>query len=733
MPLERHIYPVLGMSCAACSSSVESVLKHTDGVHDAGVNLANSTVWILFDPAITSPQLLKESVESIGFKLLIDHKGSRGGIQRDEALKMRNRLIYTTLVSLSVMLLSAIKTEWIWQPLLIALLSGIVVYGFGVHFHMRALKSLRHRQASMDTLISLSTSIAYIYSLTVLCGNELLGKEFGEHLYFDSAAMIIAFISLGKWLEARAKSKTSGAIEQLMGFQPEEVLLITDGGAAPKPLAEVVVGDQLLVRPGERIPVDGMVISGSSHVDESTITGEPIPTPKIPGGQVYAGTANQQGALQIIAQGVGAESVLGRIITQVEAAQNSKAPVQALADKAAAIFVPTVISIALLTLFLWGVLGGESGWREGIVSAVTVLAIACPCALGLATPTAIMVSIGRAAQMGVLVRDAEGLQQAGKIEHLLFDKTGTLTQGKPTVVDYWLDESLIGEESFRSILLSLEQNSEHPLGVAISAWGNGAKRLDVSNFSAIPGSGITGAINGQHYSAVSIAKSTELGVSLKHGAVYIKDWEQEGHSIVILLRGTEMLGAVALNDNLNPTAKEALKKLHQHGIETHLISGDHAKSCEKIGKSLAICHIQGEMLPQDKENYLRHLQAEDRIVGMIGDGINDSQALAHADVSIAMGRGSDVALGIATIALASDNLRLIPWIVEFSKRTMRIVRQNLFWAFFYNLLAIPIAAGALYPMLNIRFDPMFAGLAMAFSSVTVVLNSLRINRINVTL
>ena len=734
MALTRKIYPVTGMSCAACAASVQSVLSRTKGVKEVGVNLPNATAWILFDTDLTTPQELRAAIKSIGFDLLIDEdnpaQSQLQGYAR-EARQLKKRMVYSALGAGIVMALTMLSKGNIALTIASALLSGCIVYGLGYHIHGRAIRLIAHRQMNMDTLIALSTSTAFVYSLVTLILALAQHATPTTHLYFDSAAMIIAFISLGKWLEGRAKHQTTGAIRQLMGLQPASVQRITPSGLETCPLADVQVDDQLLVRPGERIPVDGTLTEGASLVDESTITGEPVPASKQPGDHLYAGTINQQSSLRMVAKDIGPKSLLGRIITQVEAAQASRAPIQQYADRAAAIFTPTVIAITLLTLVLWTFLGGPHGLQRGIVAAAAVLAIACPCALGLATPTAITVAIGRASRNGALIKDATGLQRAGLVEHLLFDKTGTITQGSPQVLRFECDTQLTDPQHTTALLHALECHSTHPLAQTIVFWANIQDNTAPTSPTETPGRGISGAIDGMQYYAGSPQWAHERGVPPSPLDTTIAQWRQEGFTIIALFSDDALLAALALDDPINPTAPAAIAHLHTMGIATHLISGDQPATVARIASATGIQSAQGAMLPDDKQQYLRKLQQQGSIVGMVGDGINDTQALAQTDVSIAMGHGSDIAMGVATITLASNDLRTLPAIIALSRATTRIIRQNLFWAFFYNLLAIPIAAGALYPLLGLQFDPMFAALAMACSSISVVLNSLRINRIRI--
>ncbi|PID90835.1 MAG: copper-translocating P-type ATPase [Bacteroidetes bacterium] len=731
MSIERHIYPISGMACAACSASVESMLNHTPGVREAGVNLANGTAWVVFDTELTSPQQLQAVVQSIGFGMDIEAEYDiRRNLQakRNEALVMRRRMVLAFIGAATVMLLQMYCPDRLLQMLLIVPISFITVYIFGRSFHLHALRQLRHRQVSMDTLVALSSGVAYTYSLIVLFERETGNIAFsGLPLYFDSAAMVVAFILIGKWLEARAKARTSGAIEQLMGLQPDVAHLVDGEDTHDIPLAEVLTGMRLRILPGERMPVDGRVVSGESYLDESSITGEPLAQRKTTGDAVYAGTLNGKGSLTIETESVGVDSVLGRIIQQVEEAQGSKVPIQQLADTVAGYFVPVVLGIALLTLLAWGYWGGRGGWMLGFHNAITVLAIACPCALGLATPTAIMVAVGRAAREHILVRDAQGLQMAGELQELYLDKTGTLTQGTPAVVGATWRPDGMGELEGKRVLHSLELQSEHPLASAVLAWAQDAKPYPVDDAQSLPGEGLSATINGLGYSVLRCA-----GQNPEWAMPFIAQAEAQGHTISSLYRNGELECVFALTDSLKPTSREALERIHALGITTHILSGDRQSVVKPLAHQLGVDTAEGGMLPDQKAERIAAAVDSGLSVGMVGDGINDSPALARATVSFAMGRGADVALGVSTFTLASDDLSRIAWVVSLSRITMRIVRENLLWAFLYNLVAIPVATGILYRFWGIlRLDPMFGALAMALSSVIVVTNSLRINRIRI--
>lgn len=733
MATVRHIYPVRGMSCAACAMSIESLLRHTEGVEDVGVNVAGNTVWIRFDAQRVSPVQLRDRVAALGFTLVIDGTAGPAHGASPAHGALRGQLVRTLMAAVgagAIMLLNHWLAHTVAYLSISAILALIVVYGVGAGFHARALVQIRHARLGMDTLISLSTTISFLYSVVGLAGAYFHGQAWVEQpLYFDSAAMIVAFILLGKWLEGQAKFRTSVAIEQLMGLQPTTAVLMQDGQPVERPIESIVPGDVVLVRPGERIAVDGDVQEGQSWVDESTITGEPLPVSKTQGMGVYAGTINQQGTLYVRAQRVGLESVLGQIVQQVELAQASKAPIQGLADRVAGVFVPVVMGIALVTLIAWGLSPASDGWARGLLAAVTVLAVACPCALGLATPTAMMMGIGRAARAHILVRNAEGLQLAGRIRAILLDKTGTLTAGCPSVVAaHWFDAA-VDQTAVRAALAALELHSAHPLAKPIVQWCDASATLSVEDYEEIPGRGIRAMVEGQSWfvGSVDVVPAEELARCSAEGLMM--EWDREGHTVVMVQREGQLLLALALQDPLKEGAEQAIAELRRLGVHTVLVSGDRWPNVHRVGRAVGVDVMHGAMLPGDKERVVREAQAQFGAVAMVGDGVNDAQALAQADVSIAMGKGSDVAMNIATLTLATSDLRALPWMLALSRATMRIVRENLFWAFIYNLCMLPIAAGALYPLVGLQFDPMFAALAMAMSSVSVVLNSLRIGAV----
>jgi Cu2+-exporting ATPase len=576
-------------------------------------------------------------------------------------------------------------------------------------------------------LVALSTGIAYLFSVfNTLYPQFWHNKGLYAHVYFEAAAVVIAFILLGKLLEEKAKASTSFAIKKLMGLQPKTVSIIHNGGHIMEiPVEQVQVNDLLLVKPGEKLPVDGKVQSGSSFVDESMISGEPVPVEKTKDSKVYAGTINQKGSFQFIAEKVGGETLLAHIIKMVQEAQGSKAPIQKLADKIAGIFVPIVIGIALLAFAAWVVLGGENGITQGLLALVTVLVIACPCALGLATPTAIMVGVGKGAEHGILIKDAEALELAYKVNAIVLDKTGTITKGKPEVTSiFWQEET----EENKNILYSIEKASEHPLAEAVSKHlKNEAKPVELSSANAVTGAGITAFYLNKLYVVGTAKLLQEHEVEILGS---IKTWSDqkrsEANTVVFFASDKKIIAAISLADTVKGSSKEAIEQLKALGIDVYMFTGDNQQTAATVAAQVGITHFKAEALPQDKFDFVKDLQAKGKIVAMIGDGINDSQALAQADVSIAMGKGSDIAMDVAKMTLITSDLLRIPAALKLSKKTVKTIKQNLFWAFIYNLIGIPIAAGILYPLTGFLLSPMIAGAAMALSSVSVVANSLRL-------
>jgi Cu2+-exporting ATPase len=610
-------------------------------------------------------------------------------------------------------------------------LTAPVLFIAGKSFFEGAFKQAKHGNANMDTLVALSTGIAFLFSaFNTFYPQFWLRQGLQPHVYFEAASVIVIFILLGKLLEERAKSNTSSAIKKLIGLQPKTVLLITPEGEIETAISDVQTGDKLLVRPGEKIPVDGEVYDGHSYVDESMISGEPVAVEKKQGAKVFAGTLNKKGSFRFTAEKVGASTLLAQIIQLVQDAQGSKAPVQKLVDKIAGIFVPVVVLIALSSLGAWLIFGGQHAFTQGLLAMVTVLVIACPCALGLATPTAIMVGIGRGAENGILIKDAEALELGHRVNAVVLDKTGTITEGKPVVTDMVLStKGKANKNNLQGIFLSIEQQSEHPLADAIVAYLKLAdvRPANVSSFNSLTGRGVEAVFEGETYLAGSHKLIEEKGLAIPADLKGpIASYLNQAKTVIYFADQKQVLAVAAIADQIKAGSAEAVKALKRQGIDVYMLTGDNAQTAAAIAAQAGIDHFRADTLPSGKADFVKTLQKSGKIVAMIGDGINDSQALAQADVSIAMGKGSDIAIDVAKITLVSSDLQQVPKALRLSKLTVQAIRQNLFWAFIYNLIGIPIAAGILFPINGFLLNPMIAGAAMALSSVSVVSNSLRL-------
>ncbi len=727
-PTSKRTFPVLGMNCAGCANSVESTVKRSEGVVEASVNFATSNLTVEFQPELTSAEQLQKNVQAAGFDLLIeedsDTQETLEVIHEEKIKQLKFKTLWAVILSLPVVIIGMFFMDMPYANEIMWVFSTPVVLWLGKDFFVSAWKKARHRSANMDTLVALSTEIAYLFSVfNMLFANHLHQKGIHAHVYFEAAAVIIAFILLGKLLEEKAKGSTSSAIKKLIGLQPKTVVVLQpDGSETITSIEAVRVGEIILVKPGEKIAVDGKVIAGNSYVDESMLSGEPVPVLKKEGDNVFAGTINQKGSLQFRAEKVGKETVLAQIIKTVQDAQGSKAPVQKLADKIASVFVPTVMGIAVLTFVLWAIFGGEHRLVQGLLAAVTVLVIACPCALGLATPTAIMVGIGKGAENGILIKDAESLELSKKINAIILDKTGTITEGKPKVTDIeWLTE----ENNAKNILLSIEKQSEHPLAEAVVNHFSDIPSVSLSTFESVTGKGVKAVFDGQTYFVGNTKLLSENNIVpteiLQQKA---QQWTAEAKTVIWFSDNQKVLAAIAISDTIKATSVAAINELQAMNIETYMLTGDNPKTAQSVAHQSGIKHFRAEMLPQDKADFVKQLQQNGKIVAMVGDGINDSTALATADVSIAMGKGSDIAMDVAKMTIISSDLLKIPQAIHLSKQTVATIRQNLFWAFIYNVIGIPIAAGILYPFNGFLLNPMLAGAAMAMSSVSVVTNSL---------
>lgn len=723
--VETTRVPVTGMSCAACALSIQTVLSRQPGVEATSVNFADESARITFHPGETSLERLQQAVQGIGYNLILDTENAeekQAEYKENKLRQLQRNLIRATILTAPIVVLGMVFMDWPPANYLMWALSTPVLFVFGRKFFVNAWKQARYGQTSMDTLVAMSTGIAYAFSVFNTVYPEFWHQRgLHPHVYFEAAAVVVAFILLGKWLEERAKSTTSSAIKKLMGLQPQSVMLVLNGEEKEIPLADVKVGDRLLVRPGDKIPVDGKVKSGHTFVDESMISGEPVPVEKTKGTQVFAGTVNQQGSFHLIASKVGGETLLAQLIRLVQEAQGSKAPVQRLVDKIAGIFVPVVIGIAALTFLVWWLFGGDNALTYALLNAVTVLVIACPCALGLATPTAIMVGVGKGAESGILIKDAESLEKAYQVNHVILDKTGTITRGKPDVTDARWEG-----DYFRSVLMGIEGQSTHPLAEAVVRYlkEKDVKPLAMDRVDAVPGKGMQALYAGQTFYAGSPGWMNALGLPMDEWPV--ADWQKQAQTVILLADDVKIRAALAISDPVKETSAEAVRLLKKQGIGVTMLTGDNRQTATFVAGQVGITDVRAEVMPQDKAMVVKELQEQGKVVAMVGDGINDSQALAQADVSVAMGHGSDIAMNVAKMTLISSDLQLLPRAFHLSSMTVGAIRQNLFWAFIYNIIGIPIAAGVLYPLNGFLLNPMIAGAAMALSSVSVVSNSLRL-------
>ncbi len=751
--VEKVTIPISGISCASCVATIEGALREAPGVLSASVNLATNAATVEFVPTAASLQDLRRAIRDVGYEPLEIPEGAQGGpaiADHEKAAREREiRTLKTKLtaaVALSLPVFLGSFPEWFsWVPTVLAnfwtllLLTAPVQFWAGAQFYRGFWAALRHKTSDMNTLIAVGTSAAYLYSAAMTVAPDFFrSRGIAPAVYFDTAAVIITLILLGRLLEAIAKGRASEAIKRLMRLQAKTARVIRNGGETDIPVEEVRIGDLVVVRPGEKVPVDGVVREGASAVDESMLTGESLPVEKRPGDPVVGATLNKTGTFRFEATKVGKDTVLAQIIQLVEEAQGSKAPIQRIADYVASIFVPAVIGIAVLTFAVWLVFGPSPAFLFGLLNFVAVLIIACPCALGLATPTAIMVGTGKGAELGILIRSGESLETAHKIRTIVFDKTGTLTKGEPEVTDIIshqpgtppLSGVAVSHQQLLRLAASLERGSEHPLGEAIvaRAKSEGLALSNVEAFEAIPGHGVRGKVDGRTALLGNARLMQDNGVTLAALAEAAEKLAGQGKTPVFVAVDGEPAGVIAVADTLKAHSVEAVQALHRLGIEVVMITGDNRRTAVAIAQQTGIDRVLAEILPDQKAEEVKRLQAEGRVVAMVGDGINDAPALAQADVGIAIGTGTDVAMEASDITLIRGDLRGVVTAIELSRRTLRIIKQNLFWAFIYNVLGLPVAAGLLYPFVGMLLDPMVASAAMALSSVSVVTNSLRLRR-----
>ena len=737
--VERLTLPVRGMHCAACVGKVERALTSVPGVDEATVNLATEKATVTFDPTRTDVTRLQDAVARAGYELVEPREAAGQTRDREQSAReetqrrARSKFVVGAILSVPIVIGSMVEgflwaPAWLRNPWLLWALATPVQFWVGFEFHAGFLRDLRHRTASMSTLVSIGTNAAYFFSLAVTLWPHVFMPA-GGMTYYETGAVVITLVVLGRWLEARARGRTSEAIRRLVSLAPRTARVVREGRELDVPTTEVGVGDLVRIRPGERIPVDGVVLEGASTIDESMLTGESLPVEKTAESRVVAGSVNQTGALLFRATHVGSETTLARIVRLVEDAQASRAPIQRLADRVAAVFVPIVLVIAGATCLAWLAFGPEPRLPMALTTAVAVLVIACPCAMGLATPTAIMVGTGKGAEHGVLIKSATALEVLHRVDTIVFDKTGTLTVGRPEVTDI-VTVPGVGEDDALAVAAGAEQASEHPLGEAIVrlAKERGLALPPVGEFTAVPGQGIdTMAPDGR----ILLGNETmmnERGIDVSRLADRAIALQAQGKTVVVLAFAGRLLALIAVADVLKPDAAATIRRLREMGLAVAMLSGDNRRTAEAIAREAGIERVLAEVLPADKAGEIKRLQEGGHRVAMVGDGINDAPALTQADVGIVMGSGTDVAIEAADVTLMRSDVAGVVVALELSRRTIQIVKQNLGWAFGYNILLIPVAAGVLYPLAGVLLSPILAGAAMAFSSVSVVTNSLRLKR-----
>ena len=729
-------FPVLNMNSLSCAANVEKAVSELPGVSEAKVNLVNNTVFIKYDSTHVSIGEIRASILSGGYDIIIDQEHQVEQQEREQAKRyqrLRSEVIGAWVITVPMLLLSMSKffEEVLYSRYIIMTMAFIVLGIFGREFYMSAWKQMRRRMYGADALVAISITVAFIFStFNTFFGNFWLSRGLQPSTYFEAAVIITAFALTGKFMEARAKGSTTLAIRNLMGLRPKSARVLRGEEKVDVPLKELKVGDHVIVHPGEKIPIDGVVIDGASFVDESMLTGEPLPMEKGVDSKVTAGTVNQRGKFVVRAEKVGEDTFLAQIIRMVQEAQNTKAPVKRIVDKVAAIYLPIVLILSILCFIGWSIWGGEYSVAKGILTAASVLIIACPCALGLATPIALLVGINKGAHNHILIKDAVALEQTPQVDTIVLDKTGTITEGTPTVVG-WL-WAVSQEDKYKQILLAAESKSDNPLALSLMdelVFQQKIKPVDLDSYVNIPGKGIVVKYQGDEYwvGGKRLKEENKIDVTGPLNEMLIR-YEGKGYGIIYFGKGDELLAIIAIADQLKPTSLGAIKELRRLGLNVTMLTGDSERSAQAVAHKLTIQSVKAEVLPDEKEAYIRSLQQQGKKVAMVGDGINDSQALASADVSIAMGKGTDIAMNVAMITLMTSDLSLLPRTIRLSKRTVRLIRENLFWTFLFNILALPIAAGVFYPVSGLFLTPVIAGATMALSSVCVVLNSLTLDR-----
>ena len=735
-------FPVTGMTCAACQARVQRALSSEPGVIDASVNLLTNSAAVRYDPASVTPQHLIEAVRATGYdaelptadESLLAADSPHVQAEAAEARMVAIKATVSVLAgALAMMLSMRLMGNVLVNYELLGLTSVILVWA-GRDIYRRAWKSLRHRSADMNTLVTLGTGSAFVYSLVATVAPSLFARNgIAPDVYYEAVIFIIGLVLAGRAIEARARRKTSEALRKLVTLLPSTARVERGSDWIDKPLSQVVSGDTIAVRPGERVPVDGTIIDGASEVDESMLTGEPLPVAKTLGGKVVGGTLNTTGAFRYRATSVGAESVLARIVKLTREAQSSRAPIQRLADRVSAVFVPVVVSIAIITFLAWYFLADTAALPRAIAAAVSVLIIACPCAMGLAVPTAVMVATGRGAELGLLIKGGEILQRAGDVNTVVLDKTGTVTEGIPSVGRV-IAIGALKEDEVLTAAASLERHSEHPVGTAIvrAAGERGVGLEPVVDFQSHTGSGVTGIVGGRKVAVGNAQLMREMKLDAGAAEKWVAARSVPGASELFVAIDDRVAGIIVVTDAIRPSSREAVERLEQMGIDVLLLTGDRRSTAESVAKAAGIDRVVAEVLPSDKVMEIRTLQEKGRVVAMVGDGINDAPALAQADVGVSMPKGTDIAIEASDIALIRSDLRGVPTAISLSRQTMVTMKQNLFWAFVYNVIGIPIAAGVLYPVTGLMLSPIIASAAMALSSVSVVTNSLRLRSVRLT-
>ena len=734
--------PVTGMTCAACQSRVQRTLQQQPGVSDATVNLMMGNATVTYDPAAVAPSALVAAIRETGYGAELPspeqdafkEQEARDHATAEEFRTLRMKAIVSGAIGVVAMGVMPLMHRFPWMPWLLLVATVGVMVTAGRHFYVRAWSAFRHHSADMNTLIALGTGAAFLYSLIATVTPAFFtSRGVPADVYFEAILLIIAFILTGNAFEARAKRNTSVALRSLVQLQPKTARVLRDGTEQDIPVAEVTAADTLIVRPGERVPVDGTVLSGESAVDESMLTGESLPVAKKTGDRVIGGTINRTGAFRLRATTLGSDSVLSQIVKLMRDAQGSRAPIQALADRISGVFVPVVISIAIAVFATWFVLAGDAPAVRGFAAAVTVLIIACPCAMGLAVPTAVMVATGKGAELGVLIKGGEALQRSGDVRTVVLDKTGTVTEGRPTVTDIIRYTAASGgasasDDALLRLIASVEKSSEHPLADAIvqQAKARGLALTDAESFTSVTGRGATGVVDGIALAIGNAALMADYAIDIAPLAASAERLAGEGKTPMYVAADGQLAGVIAVADPIKATSRAAIERLHAMGLEVAMLTGDNEKTARAIASAAGIDRVVAGVLPDGKVAEIKRLQAEGQVVAMVGDGINDAPALAQADVGIAIGTGTDIAVEAGDVVLMRGDLNGAARAIELSRRTMRTMRQNLFWAFVYNVVGIPIAAGVLYPEFGILLSPILASAAMAFSSVSVVTNSLRL-------